>query len=84
MAYVTVGAIGALVGALFAVVTRYLRKWMALAAWAVVFFVSLAMVVLVASNPHRDVAWSLSSPVLLSSAVFGLLISFSLPIRRRH
>ncbi|MDF2695877.1 MAG: hypothetical protein K0S65_4260, partial [Labilithrix sp.] len=38
IAYATAGAVGALVGATYAVVTRYLRRWGPLVLWGVVFF----------------------------------------------
>lgn len=84
-AYATAAAIGALVGATFAVVTRYLRKWGPLLLWALVFFVSLAMLLLAASSTYgRGIGTALAGPILAASAVFGLIVSFSLPIRRRR
>jgi hypothetical protein len=83
LAYATSGSLGAIAGATFAVVTRYLRKWFPLSIWALVFFVSLGMLLLAASKAYgRGVAAELSGPILLGSAAFGLLVSFSLPIRR--
>jgi hypothetical protein len=85
IAYVTAGAIGSLVGATFAVVTRYLRKWGPLLLWALVFFVSLAMLLLAASSAYgRGVGVPLSGPILAASAAYGFVVSFSLPIRRRR
>ena len=85
IAYATSAAIGALVGATFAVVTRYLRRWFPLLIWAVVFFVSLAMLLLATSSVYgRGVGPALTGPVLLASLAFGCLVSFSLPIRRRR
>jgi hypothetical protein len=89
VAYVTAAATGSLIGATFAIVTRYLRKWFPLLLWAVVFFVSLTLVCLAAWTAWghaalRTISLSVSLPVLLAGAVFGMLVSFSLPIRRRH
>lgn len=85
VAYVTAAAIGALVGATFAVVTRYLRKWGPLLIWAIVFFVSLAMLLLAASATYgRGVGVALAGPILAASAAYAFVVSFSLPIRRRR
>jgi hypothetical protein len=90
IAFMTAAAIGSLAGGAFAFVTRYLRRWLPLSLWGMVFFVCLAMVVVTA--PHAagryllagSVPPELSLPVLTAGAVFGLLVSFSLPIRRRR
>jgi hypothetical protein len=79
--YAAGGAAGALVGAMFAVVTRYLRKWLPLLIWALVFFVSLAMLILAYGRVGSP---ALARTVLLATALFAALVSFSLPIRRRH
>jgi hypothetical protein len=85
IAYAAAAAVGALVGVTFAVVTRYLRRWLPLLLWALVFFVSLAMLLLAVSTVYGPgVGSALPGPVLLASAVFGCLVSFSLPIRRRR
>jgi hypothetical protein len=89
VAYVTVAAIGALAGAAFTSLTRELKKWFPLALWGVVFFDCLGIVLLTLPMAARrylhggDVAPELSLPVLAAGTVFGLLVSFSLPIRRR-
>ena len=85
VAYATAAAIGALVGATFAVVTRYLRKWGPLVLWALVFFISLAMLLLAASSAYgRGAGAALSGPILAASAAYAVVVSFSLPIRRRR
>lgn len=85
IAYATAAASGALVGALFSIVTRYLRKWWPLLLWSLVFFVSLAVLVVAASSAYgRGVGPLFAEPILKASAVFGFLVSFSLPIRRRR
>lgn len=85
IAYATAASTGALVGAAFAVVTRYLRKWLPLIVWALVFFVSFALLVLAAAGSYgRGVPPSLYGPVLLGSAAYGAGVAFSLPIRRRR
>lgn len=85
VAYGTTAALGSIVGATFAVVTRYLRKWLPLTMWAVVFFTSLAMLVLaVAGMNGRGPDRALSFPILFASAVYALVVAFSLPIRLRR
>lgn len=78
IAYVTASALGALVGACFARVTRYLRRWFPLAIWALVFFLSLTLLVLaLAQRPY------LAPAVLAAAAAYAFVVSFSLPIRKR-
>jgi hypothetical protein len=90
IAYVTAAALGALAGGLFGVVTRHLRKWFPLLLWGGTFFVCLGIISLTTSIAAGrylhggDVAPELSIPVLLGALVFGLLVSFSLPIRSRR
>lgn len=85
VAYATAAALGSLVGATFAVVTRYLRKWVPLLVWALVFFVSLVMLLLAASSVYgRGFGVSLSGPILAAGAAYAFVVSFSLPIRRRR
>jgi hypothetical protein len=84
VAYTTAAAIGALTGALFAIVTRYLRKGFALLVWAVVFFVSLMMLVLAIASSYGHSPGHLAGPILLASAVYGVIVSMALPLRRRR
>jgi hypothetical protein len=78
VAYVTASAIGSLIGACFAGVTRYLRRWFPLVIWALVFFVSLTLLVLaLAKRP------ALAPAVLAASAAYAFVVSFSLPLRKR-
>jgi hypothetical protein len=78
IAYVTAAALGALVGACFARVTRYLRRWLPLAIWSLVFFLSLTLLVLaLAKKP------TLAPVVLAASAAYAFVVSFSLPLRKR-
>ncbi len=83
VAYVTAAAVGALVGSGFAFVTRYLRKLMPLILWATVFFVSLSLLLLAGGSVYGRPAGMLAGPIVLASAVYGLIVSFSLPLRRR-
>ena len=81
--YLTAGAVGAVVGALFGNVTRYLRKWPALALWSVVFFISVAMVYVTALSAFgHGIRVDLAGPVIGAATLYGLIVSFSLPIRR--
>jgi hypothetical protein len=90
IAYVTAASLGALIGAGFAVVTRFLHRWLALALWAMVFFVCAGIVVVTAPLAHTlflhggSVPVPVSTSVLSGALVFGLCVSFSLPIRRRR
>jgi len=78
VAYVTASAIGALVGACFAGVTRYLRRWFPLALWSLVFFLSLTLLLLaLAKKP------ALAPALLAASAAYAFVVSFALPIRKR-
>lgn len=78
IAYVTASAIGALVGACFAAVTRYLRRWFPLLIWSLVFFLSLTLLVLaLAKKP------TLAPAVLAASAAYAFVVTFSLPLRKR-
>lgn len=84
VAYVTASAIGAIVGACFASVTRYLRRWIPLVVWALVFFVSLTLLLLALSSAYgRGDGVPFAPAILLASAAYGLVVSFSLPLRRR-
>jgi hypothetical protein len=85
VAYATSASFGPLAGSAFAVVTRHLRRWSALLLWSVVFFVSLAILFVAFAPAHaRGAGGPLSGAVLLGSALFAVLLSFSLPIRRRR
>ena len=84
LAYVTAMAAGAVTGAGFGHVTRFLRKWPALAVWGAVFFSALMMVIVAASAAyHGGVRHDLAGPIVAGGALYGLLLSFSLPFRRR-
>ncbi len=84
VAYATSAAIGALVGACFASVTRYLRRWLPLVVWALVFFVSLALLLLALSRTYGGGAGVAYAPAILAaSAAYGFLVSLSLPLRKR-
>jgi hypothetical protein len=84
VAYATAAAIGALVGACFASVTRYLRRWFPLVLWALVFFVSLTLLLLALSRTYgRGIGVEFAPAILASSAAYAFLVSFALPLRRR-
>lgn len=84
VAYVTASALGALVGACFASVTRYLRRWVPLVVWALVFFVSLALLLLALSQAYgRGIGVAFAPAILVASATYAFVVSFSLPIRKR-
>lgn len=85
VAYATAGALGGVVGALFAMVTRYLRRWFPLLLWGLVFFGSLTMLLLAIARTYAPtIGVALAPAILGASAVFGFVVSFSLPIRRRR
>jgi hypothetical protein len=84
VAYGTAGAIGALVGASFASVTRYLRRWVPLVIWSLVFFVSLTLLLLALSRTYgRGVSEALTPAILAASAAYAFVVSFALPLRKR-
>jgi hypothetical protein len=86
LAYVAAALGGAVVGAVFASVTQHLRRsFMALLVWALVFFVSLTMLVLAISSAYgRGLGVSMAPAILLASAAYAFIVSFQLPLRRRR
>ena len=84
VAYLAAGVFGAVVGAVFASVTRHLRRFIPLVIWALVFFVSLTMLVLAVSASYgRGLGVSMAPAILLASAAYALVVSFQLPLRKR-
>lgn len=84
MAYLAAGVAGALVGAVFASVTRHLRRFVPLVIWALVFFVSLTTLVLAISSAYgRGLGVSMAPAILAASAAYAFVVSFQLPLRRR-
>lgn len=83
LGYLTAGALGAVAGGIFGNVTRFLRKWPALAIWSFVFFVSVAVVFIASLNVFSGGmhGW-LAAPVIGAAALYSFVVSFSLPIRR--
>jgi hypothetical protein len=86
LAYVAAALAGAIVGAGFASVTQHLRRsFAALLVWALVFFVSLTMLVLAVSSAYgRGLGVSMAPAILLASAAYAFIVSFQLPLRRRR
>lgn len=83
--YVTAGAAGALVGACFAMVTRHLRRFFPLLIWALVFFVSLTMLVLAVSRSYGNAAAATMAPAILAAtAAYAFVAAFQLPLRKRE
>ena len=84
VAYATAGAIGALVGAGFASVTRYLRRWLPLAIWSLVFFLSLTLLLLAFSRSYGGAVPEAFTPAILAaSAAYAFVVSLALPLRKR-
>ena len=85
LAYLAAGIGGAIVGALFASVTKHLRRsWLALLVWALVFFVSLTTLVLAISAAYgHGLGVSMAPAILLASAAYAFVWTFQLPLRRR-
>jgi len=84
VAYLAAALGGAVVGAGFAGITQYLRRLVPLVVWALVFFVSLTMLVLAgASALGHGLDPALSPAILAASGVFSLVVAFQLPLRRR-
>ncbi len=85
IAYATAAAFGAFTGAAFASVTKYLRRWVPLLIWSVVFFVSLTLLLLATSRTYGSgLGVALAPAILAASAVYALVVSFALPLRIRH
>ena len=85
LAYLAVAVAGSAIGAVFASITKNLRRrWLALLVWALVFFVSLTMLVLAISSGYgRGMGVAMAPAILLASTAFALVWSFQLPLRRR-
>ncbi len=85
LAYFAAGLGGALLGAGFASITKHLRRsFVALVVWALVFFVSLTMLVLAISSAYgHGFGVSMAPAILLASAVYAVIVSFELLLRRR-
>jgi hypothetical protein len=85
LAYLAIALGGALIGAAFASMTKHLRRsFAALVVWALVFFVSLTMLVLAASSAYgHGLGVSMAPAILLASAAYAFVVSFQLPLRRR-
>ena len=85
VAYLAAALGGAVLGAMFASVTRHLRRsFAAVVVWALVFFVSLTMLMLAMSSAYgRGLGVSMAPAILLASAAYALVVSFQLPLRRR-
>ncbi|MDB5216646.1 MAG: hypothetical protein JWO86_4573 [Myxococcaceae bacterium] len=85
MAYLAAAVGGALIGAAFAALTKHLRRsFAALVVWALVFFVSLTMLVLAVSAAYgHGLGVSMAPAILLASAAYAVIVSFQLPLRRR-
>ena len=84
IAYVGAGAAGALIGAFFASVTKYLRRWLPLEIWSLVFFGSVAMVAVAAARTWaHGPADPLMRAVFSATGLFAFLIPFSLTIRKK-
>jgi hypothetical protein len=85
LTYLAAAAFGALIGAGFASVTQNLRRsFVAMLVWALVFFVSLTMLALALSSAYgRGIGVSMAPAILLASAIYAVIVSFQLPLRRR-
>lgn len=84
IAYATVAACGAIVGAIFASVTRHLRRFVPLVVWSLVFFASVVLVVLAAARGYGfDASAQLAPAIFAATAAFAVLAAMSLPLRRR-
>lgn len=85
LAYLAAALGGAVVGAVFASTTRHLRRsFAALVVWALVFFLSLTLLLLAASSAYgRGFGVAFAPAILLASAAYAFVVSFQLPLRRR-
>jgi len=85
LAYLAAVLGGAVLGVVFASTTKHLRRsFLALLVWALVFFVSLTMLLLAASSAYgRGFGVALAPAILLAAAAYAFVVSFQLPLRRR-
>jgi hypothetical protein len=85
LAYLAAAVGGAIVGAGFASVTRHLRRsYAAVFIWALIFFLSLTMLVLAISSAYgRGLGVAIAPAILLASVAYAFVVSFQLPLRRR-
>jgi hypothetical protein len=84
IAYATAAAVGAFVGAAFASVTQYLRRFVPLLVWSVIFFVSLALLLLAAFRQYGGgVGVELAPAILAATIAYAFIVSFALPLRVR-
>lgn len=84
IAYGTAAACGAMVGAVFASVTRHLRRVVPLVIWSLVFFASVVLVVLAGARGYGfDPSARLAPAIFAATAAFAVLAAMSLPLRRR-
>lgn len=82
IAYGTAAAVGAFVGAAFASVTKYLRRWFPLLVWSVVFFVSLTLLLLALSRTYGGgLGVAMAPSILLASVAYSAVVSLALPLR---
>jgi len=81
VAYVTIAACGALVGGLFAAVTKYLKRFFPILVWAELFFVSLTLLVVALLIGRHDGLHGLAPAILGASAVYAAFVSLALAIR---
>jgi hypothetical protein len=78
-------AIGGLVGAAFARVTRYLRRYVPLLVWSVFFFgsVTVVLLALIAMRRPGGVVETVGVlPIVVASIGYAIVASFALPLRR--
>lgn len=85
LSYLAVGIGGALIGALVGSVTQNLRRrYVALLAWALIFFVSLTTLVLAVSAAYgRGIGVWMAPAIVLASVAYAFVWSLQLPLRRR-
>lgn len=85
VAYGTLAACGAILGGAFASVTKNLRKFVPLLLWSLVFFSSVAVVVLSTASAY-GFGWTprVAPAVFAATATFAVLAAMSLPLRRRN
>ena len=85
-AFVTVALAGAVIGALYALVTRHLRRYAPLLVWSLVFFGAVCTLLNAFVVPRwaprlrADLPFSVS---LVAAMVFAFVVSLELPVRRR-
>lgn len=85
VAFALAAVAGALVGALFASITRHLRRWVPMLTWSLVVFPTIVVALLALQRTYLPRAHFLAPvPLLLASVAFAVVWSLEVRLRVRH